>query len=413
MAPIIGRELLKVQDPPQVSPRPSLKRIAFFLHALEAGGAQKRTAQLASGIAALGVPVDLLLVNGGGPNRAELSPAVSVFEVGALWRSWPWFRERRKRRVFSAVPGLVRYLRSRRPDVWVAAANHTHFAALAAHRLAHVQSSALVLRVSNALVDGRDDRRQRRLQRARMFYPRADALITVAPGLRDELVREIPDLAARTSVVVNPVIDAGIHERAAAKLCLDWDLRGAALVVGIGRLVPQKDFATLLRAFAAIEIERDVRLLLLGEGPERARLERLASELGVRDRVLMPGFVENPFPALKRADVVVSASRWEGLPGVLVEALALGRPVVATDITGARAVLGERSPHPLVPIGDARAMAAAIRAQLLAPAAPEIGLRRVGAFTVEAGSQALLAVLERVHERRLAQLEGRALDTVA
>lgn len=117
----------------------------------------------------------------------------------------------------------------------------------------------------------------------------------------------------------------------------------------------------------------------------------------------MPGFADNPYPALLRADVVVSSSRWEGLPGVLVEALALGRPVVGTDLPGTRTILGENSPHPVVAVGDADAMAAAISAQLSKPPAAEDGRRRAESFTVEAGSRAMLAALQEAyanHRRR-------------
>jgi glycosyltransferase involved in cell wall biosynthesis len=384
-----------------------LQRVAFFLHALEPGGAQKRTAQLASGLARLGVAVDLVLVDARGPLRAELSPAVNVVEVGGAWSRWPWIRRRRTRRVLSSVPGLVRYLRARRPDVWIAAANHTHFAALTAQRLACVPSSALVLRVSNALIEGRSGRRrQRRMRRARRRYARADAFVAVAPGLRDELIREIPEIAERTALVVNPVIDDDLERRAGEKPHPELE-GGGALVVGIGRLTRQKDFATLLRAFAALDAPPDARLLLLGDGPERGALERLAQELGIRERVQMPGYVVNPYPALERADVVVSCSRWEGLPGVLVEALALGRPIVATDLPGTRAVLGVPSPHPIVPVGDVGAMTDALRKQLRAPPPPELGRARAAAFTVAAGARTLLRVLEQVHERRQRELASR------
>ena len=152
-------------------------RVAFFLHALEAGGAQKRTAQLVSSLAALGVAVELVLIDAVGPNLSELSSAVRVVELRSPFTRMPWIRSRRSRRVFAAVPALVGYLRRSRPDVWVAAANHTHFVSLLAQRLAHLESTALVLRLSNTLIEGRSrSSRRSRLWAARHFYRGADAI---------------------------------------------------------------------------------------------------------------------------------------------------------------------------------------------------------------------------------------------
>jgi len=375
-------------------------RVAFFLHGLEAGGAQKRTAQLVSSLSALGVAVELVVVDAVGPNLSELSAEVRVVELRSPFTRLPWIRARRSRRLFAAVPALVGFLRRSRPDVWVASANHTHFAALLAQRLAHVESTALVLRLSNTLVDGRSwSSRRSRLWAARRFYRHADAIAVVAPGLREELVRLMPDLAERAWLMINPVIDESVLRRAQDDPDPRWGLDRSALVVGVGRLVPQKDFSTLVRAFAALRCDRPTRLLILGEGPERAALEQLVGELGIRDRVALAGFTPNPFPALRRADVVVSSSRWEGLPGVLIEALALGRPVVATDTPSVRAVLGEHSPHPVVPSGDVAAMARAIEAQLSNPAPGEVSRRKAEGFSVEAGARAMLGLLREVSAR--------------
>ena len=379
----------------------ALESASFFLHRLEEGGAQKRTAQLASRIADLGIAVEIVVVDAGEPISCELSPGVRLVALNPALRRLPWVRARRSRRVFSAVPALVRYLRRRRPDVLVAAANHTHFAALIAHRLARVGESALVLRLSNSLVEGRGEGgRGLRMRTARAMYGWADGIAAVAPGLRDELARLMPALEERTALVANPVIDASILQSAGEELDPAWGVDDSALIVGVGRLAPQKGFDSLIRAFAALPVERRTRLLILGEGPERPALEHLAVELDVRDRVSLPGFAPNPFPALRRAAVVVSSSRWEGLPGVLVEALALGRPVVGTDLAGTRAVLGTDSSHPIVPAGDAEAIAAAISAQLASPPDPEDGRRRAARFSVDAGARAMLSVLQDVHARR-------------
>jgi glycosyltransferase involved in cell wall biosynthesis len=143
------------------------------------------------------------------------------------------------------------------------------------------------------------------------------------------------------------------------------------VVVGVGRFTTQKDFATLLRAFARVQRVSPCRLVILGEGKERPALERLSRELGVEHAVSLPGFVSNPFAFMARAAVFASSSAWEGLPGALIQALACGTPCVATDCPGgSREVLGDGRFGLLVPVGDVSALAAAIAAMLQRPRSP-------------------------------------------
>jgi len=150
------------------------------------------------------------------------------------------------------------------------------------------------------------------------------------------------------------------------------------VVLGIGRLARQKDFPTLLRAFAQVRSRRPCRLVILGEGKERSALTALVERLGITPHVEMPGFVANPFAYLRRAALFVLSSAWEGSPNVLIEALALAVPSVATDCpSGPREILCEGRYGPLVPVGDDEALAEAMEAMLAAP--PPAALLRRGA----------------------------------
>ena len=140
------------------------------------------------------------------------------------------------------------------------------------------------------------------------------------------------------------------------------------LLVAAGRLHPQKDFPTLLKAFALLRASRDVRLIILGEGEQRSLLERMVRELGLEESVSLPGFVANPYPYFRSADTFVLSSLYEGMPNVLLQALALGTPVVATRChSGAQEVLTDTSFGRLVPPGDTKAMAAAMAECLSMP----------------------------------------------
>jgi glycosyltransferase involved in cell wall biosynthesis len=127
----------------------------------------------------------------------------------------------------------------------------------------------------------------------------------------------------------------------------------------------QKDFPTLLRAFAQLRQTRHARLLILGEGEERQMLEALSARLGVNEDVSLPGFVENPYPYMVNASVFALSSRWEGLPTVLIEVLYCGTPVVATDCpSGPREILRSGEIGRLVPMEEPAALAEAIAATL-------------------------------------------------
>jgi len=135
--------------------------------------------------------------------------------------------------------------------------------------------------------------------------------------------------------------------------------------VAVGRLQMQKDYPTLLHAFAQVRKNRPVRLLILGEGKDRLALEELIKELGLEQDVSLPGFVMNPYAYMARASLFVLSSRWEGLPTVLIEALCCGTPVVSTDCpSGPREILRDGQYGQLVPVGDVDGLAQAIEAAL-------------------------------------------------
>jgi glycosyltransferase involved in cell wall biosynthesis len=132
--------------------------------------------------------------------------------------------------------------------------------------------------------------------------------------------------------------------------------------MGVGRLAPQKDFPTLIRAFAAVRARRPARLVILGEGEDRPALEALAAELQIKDDVRLPGFDHNPFRFMSRAAVFALSSIYEGLPGALIQAMACGCRVISTDCPGgSREILPD---GPIVPMRDAPALARGILALL-------------------------------------------------
>ena len=197
-------------------------------------------------------------------------------------------------------------------------------------------------------------------------------------------------------VVHNPAVGPGFAERMGETAEHPWFRDGGgAVILAAGRLARQKDYPTLLRAFAQVARQRHVRLMILGEGEEKRTLEKLASELAITNRVAMPGFVANPYPWMKQARVFVLSSRWEGFGNVIAEALACGTPVVSTDCpSGPREILRGGRLGALVPVGDAAALGDAIAAALVRPA--PVPPDAVDPYRTEAVVAAYRELIERI-----------------
>lgn len=364
-------------------------RVALVLPTLGGGGAERIMITLAKELTGRSLAVDLVVFTSEGPFRSLVRPPVRLVDLGT-------------QRARSSLPALVRYLRRERPVGLVASQTHTNALAVAARRLAGVPTR-LVLREENTYSQDSGTGRGLggRLSDAavRWAYRRGDRVVAVSEGAASDLRASVGLPADRVEAIANPLAAAEIAQRAEEPLEHPWFAPGEPpVVLGVGRLHRQKDFPTLLRAFARVVAKREARLVLLGEGPDREALARLADELGLSERVAMPGFVDNPFAYMRRAGVFVLSSRWEGLPGVLIEAMACGCPVVSTDCpSGPQEVLEGGRYGPLVPVGDEAALADAILATLEHPPA-----REALAASVERYSAA------RIADRYVELLLGRA-----
>ena len=189
----------------------------------------------------------------------------------------------------------------------------------------------------------------------------------------------------RIHTIYNPVVSADLHRKAREPLDHPWlNGRGPPVVLAIGRLHKQKDFATLLAAFAVVLRQRTARLIVLGRGPLLASLRSLAHKLRIAKHVEFPGFVENPYAFLARASLFVLSSRHEGLANVLIEAMACGCPVVSTNCPfGPDEILEGGRWGELVPVGNPEALAGAMARALDNPPRRH-GLRdRTSFFSIE------------------------------
>ncbi len=320
------------------------------------GGAERMTVNLAGELARRGHVVDLVLVERTGPLLAEIPASVNVVDLGA-------------KRARGAVRRLRRYLRAERPAALLSVAFQSNILAMTA-MLGLRERPRTVLSVRNAysatLAANPPLTRMLLKVATRLLYPRADWVVGIARGTAEDLRRHAGLSGERVRAIYNPVLAPEFDELAAepADPSIVGD-RGAPVIVSAGRLTKQKDQATLIRAFAELARRRPARLLLLGEGELRPRLEALARELGVAERVSLPGALPNPFPYMREADLFVLSSAWEGFGNVLVEAMATGTAVISTDCPhGPREILEDGKWGALVPVGDPAKLAEAMERAL-------------------------------------------------
>jgi glycosyltransferase involved in cell wall biosynthesis len=368
--------------------------VAFFLKSLNAGGAERVALKLAIEMSRKGYRPIFVLVNSDVCPSGDLSTLLpSEIEVVDLC----------SRRTASSLIGLARLLRRRRPTALISFLSQPNLVAICARWLAHVdtqiiisQHNSLSLELSNSPADPRP-RLNRWVERLahRLIAPMADRIVSVSRGVAEDMASCAGYRRDRIEVIPNPVVSRDLTEMAAAEVDHPFFNSTIPVFVGVGRLVAEKDFATLLQAFQHLRKKCAARLALVGDGPLRVALEETATALGVRDDVAFLGFRTNPYPFIKRAAALVLASHYEGFGNVLVEALALGTSVVSTDCPHGPAEILEHGRFGLlVPVGDAEAMASAMWQVLNDPTPKGLSFERANSFTVSRISRRYLEMIE-------------------
>ena len=365
--------------------------LAFFLPELLDGGVQRVFVNLTTELASRGLAVDLVVGSADGPFKARIADTVQVVDLAAG-------------RVSGALIPLARYLRTRRPACLVSGMTHANVIAVLAAGISRTG-------IPVAVTEHCDMTQAREASTssvgriilpalARIAYKRASTIIAVSSAVADDLSVCLDLPRDRVMVIGNPVVGKELHALAAVPASHPWFAPGSPpVVLGVGRLAPQKDFKTLLTAFSIVLRSHPARLIVLGDGPERRALEAHARDLSIHDSVCFQGFVQNPFCFMRNAAALVLSSRFEGFGNVLAEAMATGCPVVSTDCpSGPRQVLEDGRYGPLVPVGRPDEMARSIIRVLDHP--PPRSLLRQGAsrFTIEKIASDYLSAITK-HER--------------
>ena len=334
-----------------------IRKVALLLPNFVAAGTQRAQLLVAKGLIEIGSEVDVVVARSHGSLAAEVPARVRTIMLGGT-TEW------------SPVGALSRYLQEAQPDHLLSALNPTNLLALRASRRAGT-STRLAMSLHNHFEEKwrnvfTPSAPLRRLL-FRWMYQRSNAVVTVSNELRQYLITSMRLDPKSVHVIENPVDSVALRALSEAPVEHPWLApdSDSQVLIGVGRLTRQKDFATLIQALRSVRESRPARLLLLGEGEERSALESLCSRLGIRSAVDFVGFQANPYAWMRRSDLLVLSSRWEGYPLVLLEALALGGRIVATDCpSGPREILKRFQCGLLCPVGDVSQMASAIHEAL-------------------------------------------------
>lgn len=358
--------------------------IAIFLMDLGGGGAERVMINLAQGFIQNQLSVDLVLVQAKGPYLSQLPAGINVITLNST-------------RLLLSIPKLIHYLKKKQPKVLLSALDDTNFIAILAGKIAGTSTKVAVTVHNNLSRESRDaPQLKRRLTPTFVgwFYPLADYVIGVSNGVTNDLLT-LGSPPGKTHSIYNPIVSAELLEQLKEPVDHPWFASGQPpVILGVGRLSLQKDFATLIRAFAQVRKQHKARLMILGEGRKKADLESLVQDLDLTEDVLFPGFVENPYSYMAGAAVLVLSSAWEGFGNVLVEAMAAGTSVVSTDCeSGPAEILAHGEYGKLVPVGDSQRMAEAILATLTTPFHPESLKQRAMEFSLENSVNQYLEIL--------------------
>jgi glycosyltransferase involved in cell wall biosynthesis len=326
--------------------------IAIHLLNLNGGGAEKVMLNLADNFIENGYSVDLVLSTVEGQYLNQIPEGVNLINLESP-------------RTRQSIPKLATYLKRESPEALIAALHYPCEVALLAKRLSRVSTRIVVSEHNNLSkeVEGMPQLGIRlKPVAARFLYPWADGIIAVSQGVAKDLAQLAHLPLERIQVIYNPVLIPKLFEQAKKPVNHPWFHSGQPpVILGVGRLQIQKDFPTLIRAFAEVRKQKIARLVILGSGSEKPHLENLIQELDIQEDVDLLGFVENPYSYMANAQVFVLSSIWEGLGNVLIEAMALGTPVVSSDCeSGPAEILANGKYGHLVSVGDSQEMAAAI-----------------------------------------------------
>lgn len=333
-------------------------KLSFIVPTLAGGGAERSMVNLANELSAMDYPIDFLVLKSGGAYDGTLRSEINLISLHV---------DRAMR-----APGPIRaYLRREKPHAIFSAMEHVNVAVYRGWIRGGVSTKYVPTIRNHISVEAAKAGLLKRIELkwASIAYRRADAVVAVSQGVAQDAEQTLNLPKGLVKAIYNPVINTQLKQQSQEVPEHAWLTdQGPPVILGVGRLNYQKDWPTLMQACEEVRQSRQVRLLILGEGELRGELESRVKEMGAQDWISLPGFSPNPFAAMAQCSLFVLSSKFEGLPGVLIQAMACGAHVVSTDCpSGPDEILQSGKYGQLVPVGDSHALASAILESLDKP----------------------------------------------
>lgn len=347
-------------------------KICFYPGALNLGGVGRLTINLASEMIRQGHQVDLFLTMYQGDYLKDIPREVKVIKGkgGAL----------------KSIFTFAKYIRDNKPDVIISSRDYLNLLNIAVTKLVRTKTQV----IASVHVDYSGMPKQKQSVRLKVLtyalkklYPKADHVVAVSSGVAKDFSKRYNYLLDKIEVIYNPTY---LEENYMNEKKLEFEAfynTELPVVIGVGRLNDQKNFSLLIEAFEGVNKQIESRLIILGEGPNRPELEKMVEDKGLKDRVLLPGFVPNPIDYIKKSNVFVMSSSWEGFGNVIVEAMGTGISVVSTDCpSGPAEILNHSKYGTLVSMNNQKEMSNAIIEMIENPLDSEMVITRAKDFSV-------------------------------
>ncbi len=385
-----------------------MAKVAMLISNLGGGGAERITLRTAGGLAKLGHLVDIVLfepvfnfnreipsnvrltvlcgrsatlASRDAPRSArmcnERAPLMSLVRLAAGLESNRLRLLLLRPKIAGNVLRLNAYIERERPDIIFANLPSMEYSAFLAARTLSLPPPIV------PIIHSVYDQNSRQSRRRRLLFPAAAHIVAVSRGVAENICATSGIASQHVTTIHNPAYSANIARLGRSRPGHQWFADpGPPVILGVGRLVPDKDFVTLLEAFRIVRKERVCRLVILGEGRMRGAIEKRVRSLELADHVSLPGWVENPYAFMSRASLFVLSSRREGFAIVLVEALASGCPAVSTDCPAGPSEILE-VPELLAPVGNLEALAEAMLLALGRPRNSKALRAKAARYSVE------------------------------
>lgn len=353
-------------------------KIAFLLNSVKGYGVQKTAITLANGINRVSNDTIMIFVSNSEQEASEeIADSIAVKFSG-------------KKGFLRSLPFVMKQINHKKIDIVYAPIFHYGLVLSFLSLLGFFRNQKIIVSSANDIRSSLNSRKSRCVfYLASLFNRFADHAVALNKKMANDFISYLHIPNNKITTIYNPVYRDEIETLSQEPL--DYPFfhdPSTKVVLAVGRLTTQKGFPLLLKAFARVE-DKNIRLLILGEGAMRNELNALSKELGIEDRVDMPGFVDNPFPYFAQADLFVLSSIWEGFGNVLVEALACGASIVSTNCqSGPEEILDHGTFGKIVPLGDHKKMASAISFSLEHPSDPNVQKTRAREYHVDSIAQA-------------------------